>query len=282
MRRHHLAALAAFIGSLLLTLTVALPAQAAKPPSGGGTTYPSSMASLGDSITRGFNASGWYTDAPDRSWSTGTYASVKSHYTRLLTKNKRMKAYNDARTGAKMAELPNQAASAVSQGAQYVTVLMGANDACTSTEATMTSVDSFRASFSSAMSTLAGAATPPKVLVATIPDVYRLYQVGKDSSSARNAWSTFGICQSMLANPTSTDATDEARRQRVRQRVVDYNSALVEVCASYTFCKDDRGAVFGYPFTLSQLSTWDYFHPNTAGQAVLAEQTWRAGFWPTV
>ncbi|HEX6247355.1 MAG TPA: SGNH/GDSL hydrolase family protein [Nocardioidaceae bacterium] len=281
MRRHHLAALAALIGSLLLAFTAAVPAQAAKPPRPGGTSYPSSMASLGDSITRGFNAAGWYSDAPERSWSTGTYASVNSHYSRLLTKNKRMKAYNNARSGAKMAELPGQAATAVSQGAQYVTVLMGANDACTSSEGTMTSVESFRTSFSSAMTTLAGAAKPPQVLVTSIPDVYRLYEVGKTSSSARSAWSTFGICQSMLANPTSTDEADEARRQRVRQQVVDYNAVMTDVCADYSFCKDDGGVVFSYPFTLSQLSTWDYFHPNTAGQAVLAAETWKAGFWPT-
>jgi hypothetical protein len=37
--------------------------------------------------------------------------------------------------------------------------------------------------------------------------------------------------------------------------------------------------VFGYPFSLSQLSGWDYFHPNTSGQAVLADVTWDAGFW---
>lgn len=281
MRRHHLAALAALITSLLLAFVAAAPAQAAKPPRPGGTSYPSSMASLGDSITRGFNAAGWYSDAPDRSWSTGTYSGVNSHYSRLATKSKRMKAYNNARSGAKMAELPGQASSAVSQGAQYVTVLMGANDACTSSESTMTSVASFRSSFSSAMNTLAGAAKPPKVLVTSIPDIYRLYTVGKDSSSARSAWSTFGICQSMLANPTSTDSADEARRQRVRQRVVDYNAVLTDVCAQHTFCKDDGGSVFGYPFTLDQLSPWDYFHPNTSGQAVLAAETWQAGFWPT-
>ena len=281
MRRHHLAAVAAFFTTLLLALAFAVPAQAAKPARPTGEAYPSSMASLGDSITRGFNAAGWYSDAPDRSWSTGTYAAVSSHYSRLLTKNKRMKAYNDARTGAKMAELPSQAATAVSQGAEYVTVLMGANDACTSSEATMTSVESFRSSFASAMATLAGAAKPPKVLVASIPDIHRLYEVGKNSSSARSAWSTFGICQSMLANPLSTDSADEARRQRVRQRVVDFNAVLVDVCDDYTFCKDDNGTVFGYPFTLNQLSSWDYFHPNTAGQQVLAAETWKAGFWPT-
>ena len=40
----------------------------------------------------------------------------------------------------------------------------------------------------------------------------------------------------------------------------------------------DGGAVFGYPFTLDQLSTIEHFHPNVTGQAVLAEVTWEAGF----
>ena len=53
------------------------------------------------------------------------------------------------------------------------------------------------------------------------------------------------------------------------------------MCANYASCRYDDGAVFGYPFQLSHLSTWDYFHPNTSGQAVLADVTWRAGFWPT-
>lgn len=283
MRRQHLTALVSLLAAFVLALTAVAPAQAAKPPKagGGGGSSPSSMASLGDSITRGFNAAGWYSDSPERSWSTGTYASVNSHYSRLLKQNKRMKAYNNARSGAKMAELPGQASSAASQGAQYVTVLMGANDACTSSEAAMTSVPDFEASFRSAMQTLASSSKPPKVFVASIPDIYRLYTVGKDSSSARNAWSAFGICQSMLARPTSTDQADEDRRQRVRDRVVAYNAALEQVCSveHATICRYDGGAVFGYPFTLNQLSTWDYFHPNLAGQTVLAETTWQRSFW---
>jgi hypothetical protein len=117
------------------------------------------------------------------------------------------------------------------------------------------------------------------VLVASIPDLRRLWQVGKNSSAARSAWSAYGICQSMLARPLSTDQADVDRRARVRQRVVDYNAVLADVCAAYAFCRYDAGAVFGYPFTLSQLSGWDYFHPNTSGQAVLADVTWEAGFW---
>jgi lysophospholipase L1-like esterase len=281
MRRPHLAAIISLLLAAVLAVGAAGPAQAARKPSPNATTYPASIASLGDSITRGFNANGWYSDWPARSWSTGTDSAVNSHYTRLLKYNSRMTAYNNARTGAKMTELAGQAGSAVSQKAQYVTILLGANDACTETEGQMTSVANFAAQFKAGMDTLAAQSAPPKVLVASIPDIYRLYEVGRTSSSARNAWAAYGICQSMLADPQSTDQADIDRRARVRQRVVDFNTQLASVCATYTFCKYDGGAVFGYPFTLQQLSTWDYFHPNNAGQAVLATQTWKAGYWPT-
>ena len=291
MRRQH--TFASVLTALVLAAVTALtagPASAAKPPGtgGGGVSataegYPTSIASLGDSITRAYNAGGWYSDWPSRSWSTGSDPAVVSHYSRLAKLNRKttVRAWNDADTGAKMAALPGQALTAKNQGARYVTILMGANDACTSTEAGMTSVATFRSQFVNAMSTLTTQASPPKVLVASIPDIYRLWQVGRTSASARNAWNSFDICQSMLANPGSTDAADEARRQRVRQRVEEYNAALAGVCATYTTCKYDGGAVFGYPFQLSHLSTWDYFHPNTSGQAVLADVTWKAGFWPT-
>lgn len=246
-------------------------------------TYPTSIAALGDSITRAYNAGGWYSDWPSRSWSTGTDSAVVSHYTRLARLNPGVTVtrWNDAVTGAKMAALDTQAQNARSQGARYVTILMGANDACTKTESGMTAVATFRSQFESAMSTLMTQTQPPQVLVASIPDLHRLYDVGKTSSAARNAWNSFGICQSMLANPTSTQKADVDRRARVRQRVIDYNTQLAAVCATYATCRYDGGAVFSHPFELKHLSTWDYFHPNTSGQAVLANVTWKAGFWPT-
>lgn len=288
MRRQH--TLVSILTALLLTAVTALvagPASAAKPGGGSSTaaaaeTYPTSIAALGDSITRAYNAGGWYSDWPSRSWSTGADSAVVSHYTRLVRLNPgtTVRRWNDAATGAKMAALPGQASAARTQGARYVTILMGANDACTKTESGMTPVSDFRTQFTSAMSTLMAQPTPPWVLVASIPDLYRLYEVGKGSRAARNAWSSFGICQSMLANPQSTQKADVDRRARVRQRVVDFNTQLAEVCRTYPTCRYDGGAVFGYPFKLSQLSSWDYFHPNTGGQAVLADVTWKAGFWP--
>lgn len=289
MRRRLLAALVTFLAAVLMALAGIGTAQAVRAPQSArdlvATTpaYPGSMSSLGDSITRGFNAAGWFSDWTARSWSTGSYGSVKSHYNRLVALNPALSghAYNDARTGAKMTELAGQAATATKRNVDYVTVLMGANDACTSTEAGMTTTSAFGTRFTAAMEVFEADPTPPSVFVASVPDLYRLYSVGKSNSSARAAWGAYGICQSMLANPRSTTQADVDRRARVRQRVVDYNSTLAQVCGEYVFCKYDGGAVFGYPFTLSQLSTWDYFHPNTAGQAVLADVSYRAGYWPT-
>ncbi len=277
---------------VLALVLAAAPVSAAKPDSkpgggggGGGDTstaepVPASMASLGDSITRAFNACGWYVDCTGRSWATGGASDgVTSHFERLRSLDSTMSAaYNDARTGAKVGALANQAQTAVNQGVGYVTVLMGANDACTSSESTMTSVDSFRTSFEAAMATLDPDARGVKVFVASIPDVHRLWEVGHVSGSARTAWATFGICQSLLENPTSTHPDDVARRQRVRQRVIDFNQIMHEECVVYVNCRDDGGAVFGYPFELSHLSGWDYFHPNESGQAILAEETFAVGF----
>jgi lysophospholipase L1-like esterase len=260
---------------LVLALTALVSTAAAAPP------VPSSMASLGDSITRAFNACGWFADCTSRSWSTGNASTVTSHYLRILAKNPAISGrnHNDARTGAKMADLNGQASAAVAQGVQYVTVLIGANDACTSTEAAMTPVATFRAQFEQAMGTLTAGLPTASIFVASIPDIKRLWQVGRSSFGARTTWAIGGICQSMLANPLSNAQADVDRRERVRQRVIEYNTALAQVCAAYAAtCRFDGNAVFNYPFSLSHVSTWDYFHPNTTGQRVLAEVTYAAGF----
>ncbi|WP_229691340.1 SGNH/GDSL hydrolase family protein [Sphaerisporangium melleum] len=232
---------------------------------------------MGDSITRGFNACGFYVDCPSRSWSTGSYSSVNSHYLRLRAANPSLVAYNDAKSGATVSDMPGQAAQAVAQDVDYVTILVGANDACASSESGMTSVGDFEARFRATMETLA-ALPEATIFVASIPDLKRLWQVGKDNLSARTAWAALNICQSMLARPRSTDTADVARRDRVRQRVADYNTVLAAVCAERPTCRYDGGAVFGYPFALSELSTWDYFHPNATGQRLLAEMTYSAAF----
>jgi lysophospholipase L1-like esterase len=265
----------------LLAPLVALAAVILSAGPAAASTPPNSMASMGDSITRGFNACGFYVDCPSKSYSTGDDTTVNSHYLRIKAINPAIGGYNynDAKTGAKSVDMAGQASSAVSQRVQYVTMLIGANDACTSTEAGMTSVTTYRANIDAALSKLQSGLPNAQVYVMSVPNIYQLWQIGKSSSSARLAWATYSICQSMLANPTSTQQADVDRRARVLQRVVDYNTQLAQACAAYgANCKFDNNALFNYQFTLSLISGWDYFHPNAAGQQVLAQVTYNAGF----
>jgi lysophospholipase L1-like esterase len=106
--------------------------------------------------------------------------------------------------------------------------------------------------------------------------VHRLWAVGQGSLLARGAWRLLHICQALLANPTSTAPVDAQRRDRVRQRVIDYNTQLAQACEAYgPNCAFDHNAVFNYPFTLDHISGWDFFHPNATGQRELAAVTWQ-------
>ena len=256
----------------------AAPAAAADPAQTG---YPDSMAATGDSVTRAFNTGPLpFLDAPWNSWSTGWSSTVWSHYRRILAANWRIFArnFNDARSGAEMAELVQQVQLVNLQRVEYVTVLMGANDACASSEAAMTPAEEFRAQFEAAMAALSAGLPSARVYVVSIPDVYRLWLIFKDDPAARATWGLLRICQSLLARPLSTDPADAERRGRVRERIVAYNAKLAAVCARYVHCRFDENAVFDYPFQRVHVSTRDYFHPSLEGQRTLAEVTWRAGF----
>ena len=273
--RRTIGRLSGVIAGLALVASATLTASAAP-------AYPRSIASTGDSITRAYNT-GWfpYVDNPSASWSTGTNSTVRSHYTRLLALQPLISghAYNDAKSGAKMVDLAGQMTTAAGQRVDYVTVLMGGNDVCTSSESTMTSVTNFRAQFTSAMNVITTKSPSTRVYVVSIPNVYQLWNVLKSNGTARAVWWTFGVCQSMLANPESTAQADVDRRARVLQRDVDFNTALAQVCALYTQCRFDGNAVFNTTFTAADITTRDYFHPSVSGQAKPASVSWSAGYW---
>jgi PKD repeat protein len=154
---------------------------------------------------------------------------------------------------------------------------MGGNDVCRDSETQMTSVQAFHDQFVAAMNVISASPSHPLVYVVSIPNVYNLWAVLKDNSSARSAWSAFNVCQSMLANPLSTAQADVDRRARVAQRDADFNGQLAAVCALYPRCRFDGNAVFNTSFAASDISTRDYFHPSIAGQAKLAAVSWQAG-----
>jgi lysophospholipase L1-like esterase len=267
------------LATALAALAIVVPAALAD--TAAVTGYPGSMASLGDSITRAYDTcSTAYTDCPANSWSTGTNTAVNSLYLRILGANAAIsgKNYNDAKTGAKMIDAAGQAATAVTQNVQYVTIMMGANDVCTSTVAGMTPTATVAAQLDSALSTISSGLPDARIFVASIPNVYHLWEIFHANFGADLVWGFAKICQSLLANPNSTSATDTARRQAVLQRVKDDNAAIAATCAKYIHCRYDNGAAYGVNFTTSQVTTRDYFHPSVSGQNVAAATEAAASF----
>ncbi|GGW81933.1 SGNH/GDSL hydrolase family protein [Streptomyces lomondensis] len=236
---------------------------------------PSSVAAVGDSITRGFDACDVLSDCPEASWATGTSPEVDSLAVRLLGRAGAVeRSWNYAVTGARMADLPGQLAQAVRRKPQLVTVMVGANDACRATPSAMTPVSAFRADFEDSLRSLRKALPRTQVFVASVPDLKRLWSEGRGSSMAKQVWQ-LGICPSMLGDADALDTAATLRRDTVQKRVEDYNKVLKEVCAEDKRCRYDGGAVYDYRFGTAQLSRWDYFHPSVNGQARLAEIAYR-------
>ncbi|MFF6791141.1 SGNH/GDSL hydrolase family protein [Streptomyces filamentosus] len=236
---------------------------------------PASVAAVGDSVTRAFDACALLADCPEASWATGTDPAVNSLALRLLGPGKLAgNSWNLARSGARVAALPAQMARAAAERPGLVTVMIGANDACRPTPAGMTPVADFRRSFETALARLRKDAPKARVYVASVPDLRRLWDTGRAEPPARRVWE-LGVCGSMLADPEDLGAAAEERRASVAGRVAAYNRVLGEVCARDALCRYDGGAVFGFRFDASLLSAWDWFHPSREGQARLAELAYR-------
>jgi lysophospholipase L1-like esterase len=310
--------------TLLAALALwAAPASAVVPPR--------VMATLGDSITRAYNSAGteftpgtcpmlrggnvFDLDCPPNSWSTGTNPAVDSQFQRIqaIDPDRNPVAYNDAVSGARAGtdrsnDLVNQVPTAVSQNPDYVTIEIGANDACRPTIADQTLTETFRDHVESALNTLVGADPKVYIEMLSIPDINQLWKLftSPPNPDALLRWSAFGTCQALLAHPLSTAQADMDRRAAFRAQVIDYNDALAAVCAEFKRCRFDNNAVFNSSFTADDVATvldtaglpgtdfWDgvpvidpngylgstadYFHPSLLGQTSLAETSWNATF----
>jgi lysophospholipase L1-like esterase len=305
------------VGTLLAAFALwAAPASAVTPPK--------VMAALGDSITRAYNTEidpptcptfspAGFLDCPKNSWSTGTNPAVDSQFQRIeaIDPGRDPVAFNDARSGARASGLDSQAQTAATQDPDYVTIEIGANDACRSRIEDQTPTRTFRDQVEAALNTLVG--EDPKVYIEmlSIPDINQLYTIFTSPGADPNAvlrWSpaVFNVCQALLANAPSDAQADVERRALFRAQVIAYNGALADVCAEFKRCLFDNNAVFNSTFTATDVatvtntgglnilpfnaipmipvpgaipnSTADYFHPSLLGQAQLAEGSWNATF----
>lgn len=239
---------------------------------GGPPSLPDAVAVLGDSISRAAaitEADG--NDHPRNSWATGTDGSdgVTSHLERLraLQPGREIVGFNNARSGAPVADLARQAEDAVRQRAPYVLVLFGANDACAPSVEAMTSEAEFRARLDEGLDVLGGLPRGAVVYLVSVPDVTQLRELFADNETARATWSAFRACPSALAGESGDAA---------RERIAAYNRALEEEASARRY-HWDGGRAFAQRYRAEDVSPYDYFHPSAAGQARLAEATWEAG-----
>lgn len=243
-------------------------------------TLPSSIAALGDSITAGYGSCLALVTCARNSWSTGDGGVVDSHYRRIRADNPAIRghAHNYAVPGARAAALTTQATRAVRAKIAYVTVLIGANDACRGTIGAMTPVADFRSGIDRGLATLKKGLPSARILVVSIPNLNRLWEVGRTNPRALRAWS-HGICPALLTNAASTARADTTRRRTFGARIDAYNRELAAACRAYgRHCRYDGGAVHRVRFTLDDVNIIDYFHPDTSGQNRLAKATWPSRF----
>src|SRR5450759_4396334 len=139
------------------------------------------MAALGDSITRAAVVCCWYADHPADSWSTGNspYDGVYSQYERLVALHPVITNHesNDAVSGAKASGLSTQVSAALAQKPAYVTLLIGANDLCTSSTSTMTATGIFTNEVTAALTALHKGLPNARIFVSSIPNIYQLRSV---------------------------------------------------------------------------------------------------------
>jgi lysophospholipase L1-like esterase len=299
----------AVIGVVALTAALAVmatPALAVPPPE--------VTVSLGDSITQAFNSgvgqpacrSGGNLNCPENSWSTGTNPAVDSQFQRIQAIDPGAVAFNYSVSGASAAGLQGQAQNAVTQDPDYATVLIGANDACRPTIGAQTPTATYRSQVEAGLDTLVAGNPDVYIQVVSIPDINRLHALftSPPDPNALTRWSALGVCQALLANPTSGAPADVSRRAAFRAQVIAYNQVLAEVCAEYARCRFDNNAGFNTAFTAADVATvtnteglaafpWtvipvigpgnanstaDYFHPSLQGQVKIANVSWAQTF----
>ncbi|MET0493959.1 MAG: GDSL-type esterase/lipase family protein [Actinoplanes sp.] len=224
------------------------------------------FAALGDSITTAAGTCGPYFLCYDNSWATGT--EVHSVYRRLQAANPtvNIQPVNLAEPGVGASHLFLQGIEATALNAAYITILIGANDAC---RWPMIDARDFRAEIDSGLDVLRRADPRPRLYLVSIPNVVQLWQVTRRQPLARLIW-RLQECPSLMMKMPSTAASDE-RRERISERIGEYNRELAEACVEYgKRCQWDGGRAHRVRFTLKLVGR-DYFHPSLRGQQELAK-----------
>ena len=228
------------------------------------------IGSIGDSVTTANNARSWG-DNEGTNWSTGHIDryGVKSHYQRLTSflKNQEVIAVNVAASGSTSADIGLQVDALLQNNPNYVTLLVGGNDACSWSSNYERNLDVFKTRIENAIVKLINHNFAIKILLVSVPDMYHLWQLGRNDCGW--LWDLSGACPDLLSS--SSTASD---RSSFVKRLNEINNTFIELQQKYSTHVKHDASVASYKFEKEDVSTKDCFHPSLKGQSKLAEITW--------
>ncbi|MDG2307721.1 MAG: SGNH/GDSL hydrolase family protein [Candidatus Binatia bacterium] len=285
--------LLAFFTAVALVLAPVVPAHALGPTQ----QAPTRIYSIGDSITRAFDAD-LPADNLHLSWVNGTHGflsallgfpNVQSHHQRVVANFGSAGVRNQiaAQNGNRVGHMVTQA-SGMSGDETYVTILVGGNDVCKDTIDELPTNEAFAYTFAEGLIAVLEKLEPgATVQVAAIPDVKRLYEIGTDKKAlgvvdCSLLWQTTALgfpCGSMLS-----PANSEADREYVQERNVVYNQIMhfLTLLGAHSYPHlyvSFTDVTYTFAFTQEHVSNIDCYHPSADGQALISEGIWDAGFF---
>lgn len=232
------------------------------------------IGSLGDSVTTAMNARSWG-DMKESNWSTGTSRGhgVESHYQKLrqiLAQN--IIAINVADSGATSVGLEAQVNKLLSHNPDYVTLLIGANDACSWPKDHLEKLKQFEIRIENALLKLINSNPETKILIVPVPDMLHLWKLG--TNDCQWIWDLFGICSSLLGSSNS-----DSDRLEFKERLDDLNFVYEKLAAKYSSHVRFDKELAKYKFEKKDVSRKDCFHPSLEGQNKIAELTWEKSWF---
>ncbi|KJL40337.1 GDSL-type esterase/lipase family protein [Microbacterium trichothecenolyticum] len=264
-----------------LTLSLAGCAADAEPPRATPTVSASaepvadSLAVVGDSMTLAATACGTPGACVEASWAVGTDPSVGSIADRMAALSGSRPAVEAiAKLGARVSWARSAVDALAADPPDVVLVLLGANDACAPSTAEMTSAEDFAADYTQVLAGIRSAAPDARIVAFSVPDLLRLWELGRADPEIVRMWDESPGCRSLLASADSDAAADVDRRASVEALVAEYDLAIEAACAAAEGCTSDGGAVHDIRFEPEDISALDHFHASRAGQATLAAGAW--------
>lgn len=237
------------------------------------TGYPDSIAVLAHSGATGENTDPYEgSDTTTNSWATGTNPAVDSIYLRILDKNPAIEGHaeNYASPSATIADIKQQALSAVVQDPPPDLVLVQAIDADIVCPATQSDYDAFGAGLSEVLDVFKRNAPATRVFVVTQFGTPSTYAAAL-TPAQRKAFGGTGPCA--FLDPQGHVVPKEMKR--LETIIAGYEAQIPLVCDKYRLCSHDHGAMSRQVENPGDFGD-DLNHFSIQGHARVAAVVWKA------